>query len=93
MLDLYNNKYSREELKRNIYAVKLVDILKTQTLDYTFVARYILNPNYQLCEEDEKITVDLVLQFQPHLVKKRLLVHMSIYKADDDSVEKFDTHI
>ena len=43
MLDLYNKKYDRQTLKENIYAVKLVDILKTQTLDVTFIVRYILN--------------------------------------------------
>ena len=35
MLDLYNNKYDRKTLKDNIYALKLIDILKTQTLDVT----------------------------------------------------------
>ena len=34
MLDLYNNKYDRVTLKQNIYAVKLIDILKTQILLY-----------------------------------------------------------
>jgi hypothetical protein len=28
MIDLYNNKYDRQTLKDNIYAVKLIDILK-----------------------------------------------------------------
>ena len=28
MLDLYNNKYDRKTLKDNIYALKLIDILK-----------------------------------------------------------------
>ena len=41
MIDLYNNKYDRETLKQNIYAVKLIDILKTQTIDVSFVVRYI----------------------------------------------------
>jgi len=41
MLDLYNNKYDRKTLKDNIYAVKLIDILKTQTIDVTFAVRYI----------------------------------------------------
>lgn len=93
MLDLYNQQYTREELKKNIYAAKLIDILKTQKLDYTFVTRYILNPNYQFCQEDENLTVDAVLQYQPHLLKKNLLIYMAIYKKDDDSVEDFYTHL
>ena len=48
MLDLYNNKYDRQTLKENIYALNFIDILKTQTIDVTFAVRYILNPKYQL---------------------------------------------
>ena len=91
MLDLYNKKYTREELKKNIYAVKLIDILKTQTLDVTFLVRYILNPNYQFTEEDEKINIEMVLQYQPQIDKKRLQMEMFLYNKDDDSVENFDS--
>ena len=42
MLDLYNKKYTRETLKKYIYSVRLIDILKTQKLDVTFIVRYIL---------------------------------------------------
>jgi hypothetical protein len=90
MLDLYNKKYSREELKTHIYAVKLTDIIKTQILDTTFIVRYILNPIYQLLEEDEKITVDMVLQYQPHIKKEILLLELKLYSVDDDSVEDFE---
>ena len=93
MIDLYNQQYTREELKKNIYALKLIDIVKTQKLDYTFVTRYILNRNYQFFKEDENLTVDTVLQYQPHLLKKKLLIYMAIYKKDDDSVEDFDVHL
>lgn len=44
MLDLYNYKYDRQTLKDNIYSVKLIDIVKTQTIDVDFVVRYILHP-------------------------------------------------
>jgi hypothetical protein len=90
MLDLYNKKYSREELKKNIYAVKLTDIVKTQTLDTTFIVRYILNPNYQLLEEDEKITINMILKYQPHVKQESLLLELKIYNSDDDSVEDFE---
>ena len=72
MLDLYNNKYDRQTLKDNIYAVKLIDILKTQTLDVTFVVRYILNDKYQIDTEDELITLKMVLQYQPHITLNEL---------------------
>ena len=67
MLDLYNNKYDRQTLKDNIYAVKLIDILKTQTLDVTFIVRYILNSKYQLDDEDQIITPKMVIKYQPHI--------------------------
>ena len=60
MIDLYNNKYNRQTLKDNIYSVKLIDILKTQTLDVTFVVRYILNINYQFSKEDQAINTSRI---------------------------------
>jgi hypothetical protein len=91
MLDLYNNKYDRQTLKNNIYALKLIDILKTQTLDVTFIVRYILNGNYQLDDKEETITADLVLKYQPHISKIELSNEMLIYNSDDDSVDDFET--
>ena len=55
MLDLYNIKYDRNTLKENIYSLKLIDILKTQELDLSFIVRYILSDLYQLHEEDMNI--------------------------------------
>jgi hypothetical protein len=90
MLDLYNNIYDRQTLKDNIYAVQLIDILKTQKLDITFIVRYILSDLYQLTNEDKKINVDLVLKFQPHIKKYELLKELNEYNSDDDSVENFE---
>ena len=91
MIDLYNNKYDRQTLKDNIYAVKLIDILKTQIIDVTFAVRYILNKNYQFSEEDEKIDVQTVLFYQPHITKNSLILEMFKYRRDDDSVDDFET--
>jgi hypothetical protein len=91
MLDLYNNKYNRQTLKDNIYAVKLLDILKTQTLDASFVVRYILNNKYQFTKEDEKITNETVLKYQPHLTLSQLIFAINAYDDDDDSVDDFET--
>ena len=92
MLDLYNNKYDRETLKQNIYAVKLIDILKTQTLDISFIVRYILSDLYQLTDQDKSIDVDLVLKYQPHIDKQELLKYMLEYDSDEDSIEDFETY-
>jgi hypothetical protein len=91
MLDLYNNKYDRQILKDNIYDVKLIDILKTQILDTSFIVRYILSDLYQLTDEDKKINVDLVLNLQPHIKKHELLKELNDYNSDDDSIADFET--
>ena len=90
MLDLYNKKYDRETLKQNIYAVKLIDILKTQQIDASFAVRYILNKNYQLHGEDN-ITEQMVLFYQPHILKMSLVIAASMYSPDDDSTDDFET--
>jgi hypothetical protein len=91
MLDLYNNKYGRQTLKDNIYAVKLLDILKTQTIDVTFAVRYILNEKYQLDEDDAIITAPIVLKYQPHITYEELQKALYEYDTDDDSVDDFET--
>jgi hypothetical protein len=92
MLDLYNNKYDRKTLKENIYAVKLIDILKTQTLDITFIVRYILSDLYQIHEDDQNISVETVILYQPHINKKALEHELYIYNSDDDSIEDFQSY-
>jgi hypothetical protein len=76
--DLYNNQYDYETLKTNIYVVSLIDILKTQKLTADFCVKYILNSNFQLADEDQNITIDLVKQLQPHLTDN------DFYKAELD---------
>jgi hypothetical protein len=90
MIDLYNNKYSRQTLKDNIYAVNLIDILKTQKLDVKFIVRYILNINYQLTQEEEDITIDTVLKYQKHIASHELIFAINNYDKDDDSVDDFE---
>jgi hypothetical protein len=92
MLDLYNNKYDRDTLKKNIYALKLMDILKTQTLDITFIVRYILSDLYQLHPDDMNISIDDVLKYQPHINKDELMKLLLEYDSDLDSIEDFQTY-
>jgi len=89
MLDLYNKKYDRETLKNNIYSVKLIDILKTQTIDVIFAVRYILNYKYQLIDED-KLTSKDVLKYQPHITYDQIQNALDSYESDDDSVDDFE---
>ena len=91
MLDLYNKRYNRETLKHYIYSVRLIDIVKTQKLDVTFIVRYILNPKYQLHEIDEYLNIDTVLMYQKHINRQELEQEMLNYTSDDDSVEDFES--
>jgi len=91
MLDLYNNQYSMAELKENIYAHNLWVILKTQVLTKEFCVKYILNKNYQMSAEEEKITFKDVLFLQPHIDKRELLIGIVNYSPDDDSYEDFES--
>jgi hypothetical protein len=50
-----------------------------------------LNPLYQFDEEDQRINVEDVLRFQPHLERNELLQAQCDYTSDDDSVEDFET--
>jgi hypothetical protein len=70
--DLKNIKYSLDILKHNIYNLSLWEILKTQYLTPEFCVKYILNNDFQLTEEDEKITVNDVLKLQQHIDPKEL---------------------
>jgi hypothetical protein len=90
MADLYNNKYSRAQLKSMIYAVKLIDILKTQKIDVEFAVRYILNKKYQL-HEDDNIIAPTVLKYQPQITYEQLQKGLLDYDSDDDSVDDFET--
>jgi hypothetical protein len=91
MLDLYNNKYDRNTLKENIYAVKLIDILKTQKLDIYFIVRYILSDLYQIHDDDKKIDVETILNNQAHIKRDELLLALIDYNSDDDSIEDFES--
>lgn len=91
MLDLYNNKYNMDILKKHIYGLNLIDILKTQKIDVTFAAKYILNKKYQLTpDEEDNINVDFVIQLQPHISKHLLVKELLLYDSDDDSIDNFE---
>ena len=79
MLDLYNNKYSRDKLKEYIYAVAMIDILKTQNLDCSFCVKYILNEHYHFLSADENISIDDVIKYQPHITKTQMLIGLANY--------------
>jgi hypothetical protein len=91
-MDLYKNKYDLETLKRNIYLFNLIDILKTQYLTPHFVVHYILNNHYQLTKEEEQITVEKVLYFQPHIKLEEIINEQIIYDSDCESIPDFEMY-
>lgn len=97
-LDL-RHKHSRDLLKKHIYELNLVDILRTQILDIKFIIDYILNKNYQLAESEKLINIDMVLWYQPHIDEEELMTSLNLKKlremfldeTDKDSVDDFET--
>jgi hypothetical protein len=85
MLDLYNTKYDMKTLEKYIHEVKLIDILKTQTIDVNFAVRFILNSKYQIHEDDNIIAPDIV-KYQPHISYEDLQKALR-YDSDSDSDE------
>jgi len=95
--DLYARIYELDILKANIYAVSLLDILKTQKLTADFCVKYILNTDFQLLEQDEQITVDMVKELQPHISYEDLVIAQvtvakkRLNKERVDSFEDFES--
>ena len=73
-IDLHKQQYSEQELIDNIYFVSLIDILKTQHLSPNFCVNYILNPDYHLTSDEEKIDIVTVLNSQQHLPLTQLIL-------------------
>ena len=77
-IDLLNNSYSMNFLKENIYAIHFWELLKTQKIDEYFAVKYILNKKFQMTEEEETITIEDILKYQPHMKKEKLLRILSM---------------
>jgi hypothetical protein len=92
-LDLYNNKYDYNTLKKHIYQVSMVDVLKTQILTPPFCVKYILNSRYQLTPEEKELTIEDVLKYQPHINHFDLKRAILTFDSDYDSFDEFDTYI
>lgn len=82
-LDLQNNKYDMRILKKNIYALSLREILETQNIDEKFIVAFILNPDYQLTDDD-KVTINDVLTIKKN-INHKLLYEMLMNGVVDKS--------
>lgn len=90
-LDLKNKKYSLHVLKDNIYALDLFELLETQILTPCFIAKYVLNNKYQLSNDEEKINMEFILKYQPHITRLEMANALVEYDSDTDSFEDFDS--
>ena len=96
--DLYKNQYDYETLKTNIYVVSLKDILKTQKLTAAFCVKYILNKDFQLLDEDQQITMEIVKKYQPHILDSDFLyvqiiaTNKKLLRERIDSFEDFESY-
>ena len=97
--DLYRNQYDYETLKANIYAVSLLDILKTQKLSADFCVKYILNESFQFLDEEQLINMDTVKKYQSQLSEMDLIEaiirasHKKMMGQRIDSIDDFETYM
>ena len=79
--DLMYNKYNIEILEYNIDNLGLRRLLVTQTLTVDFCVKYLLNPEeHGMCVEDNYISKNDILFYQPHITKEQLDQEIIIYK-------------
>lgn len=91
MIDLYKNQYDEKTLKDHLFSISLIDLLKTQKISSDFAFTYLLNKDFQITKEEEDLTVNDILFYQPHLKESNLLdlVRMGIRRKG--SFEDFQT--
>ena len=89
LLDLFNNQYDQETLKKHIYAISLINILKSQKIDVEFAVKYLLQPKYQLTKEETLITPKIVLYYQKHIKKEDLYKKIIDYDSEEDDIQFF----
>jgi len=66
----YIYSIKENELISSITQVDLLDILKKETLSFEFVINFILNEQFQKTRKEKDITVETVINYQPHLTDK-----------------------
>ena len=66
-LDLYSFNFPIHVLEANIDSLDLRTLIRTQTLSYEFIIKYILNDEYQITPEEKTIDIYDVVNNQPHI--------------------------
>jgi len=78
--DIAKNKYSIEELEKNISPLSMTMLVNYQILTADFCAKYILDEDNMDCyEERDRLDYWYVLRKQPHITREELLESMKKY--------------
>jgi hypothetical protein len=78
--DIEKNKYSIEELEKNIGPLSMTMLVNYQILTADFCAKYILDEDNMDCyEERDRLDYWYVLKKQPHITREELLESMKKY--------------
>ena len=78
--DIEKNKYSIEELEKNIGPLSMTMLVNYQILTADFCAKYILDEDNMDCyEERDRLDYWYVLRKQPHITRDQLLEAMKKY--------------
>jgi hypothetical protein len=84
--ELRVNKYTLDELEKNMNYLCPKILVNTQKLTPEFCIKYILNEEYMSCEEEKYLlTYSYVLSRQPHITRKQL---EDAEDAFDESLEE-----
>jgi len=79
--DLYKKQYTMDVLEHNINNLEIKIILHTQKLNADFCAKYVLDPYYCTCTEDEYlIDFGYVLYHQKHITEEELDIALEKYE-------------
>ena len=78
--DIEKNKYSIEELEKNIRPLSMTMLVNYQILTADFCAKYILDEaNMDCYEERDRLDYWYVLRKQPHISREEMLKSMKKY--------------
>lgn len=77
--------YTDQELDfiNNIHNIDLLDTLRHNKLSFDFTVNYILNEKYQETRKEKNITVETVINYQPHLYE----LFMEVLKKNEDNLD------
>lgn len=66
-IDLYSYTFPLNILEKNVNSLDLKTLIKTQTLSYDFIIKYVLNEEYQITPEEKTIDIYDVVYNQSHI--------------------------